>query len=67
MNIKKVFVSALIIVLIFFSFVNISFADNEEEKKEETTEITETIENDDGGMFEKIIAKMIRRYCTNSI
>lgn len=67
MNIKKVFISALIMVLIFFSFINISLAADEEEKKEEETTITETVENDDGGMFEKIIAKMIRRYCTDSI
>jgi len=55
-------------MLIFFSFVrpvqaNI-FTDDEDEKK---SEIEETIKKDEGGLFEKIIAKMIRRCCRNSI
>ena len=53
-------------VLIFFTFTNVSNAlfDSEEEKQ---SDIEETIDKDDGGMFEKIIAKMIRRNCRNSI
>lgn len=66
MKIKKVLISALIMVLIFFTFTNVSNAlfDSEEEKQ---SDIEETIDKDDGGMFEKIIAKMIRRNCRNSI
>lgn len=66
LKIKKVLISALIMVLIFFTFTNVSNAlfDSEEEKQ---SDIEETIDKDDGGMFEKIIAKMIRRNCRNSI
>lgn len=66
MKIKKVLISTLIMVLIFFTFTNVSNAlfDDEEDKK---SDIEETIDKDDGGMFEKIIAKMIRRSCRDSI
>ncbi len=72
MKIKKITVSILVAILIFFSFTNIVkasiFSDDlfgDEDKKETTIE--ETIDKDDGGLFEKIIAKMIRRNCRNSI
>ena len=51
----------------FFSFTNNVqanfFTDDEEDKK---SEIEETIDKDEGGLFEKIIAKMIRRHSRNS-
>ena len=54
-------------ILIFFSFTNNVqanfFTDDEEDKK---SEIEETIDKDEGGLFEKIIAKMIRRHSRNS-
>ena len=63
---KKILISTILVVLIFFSFINpvqaSLFSDDDE-----PTNIEETIEKDDGGLFEKIIAKMIRRYSTNSI
>ena len=50
-------------ILIFFSFINpvkaSLFFDDEDDK----SNIEETIDKDDGGLFEKIIAKMIRRCC----
>lgn len=66
MNIKKVIISIFLTILIFFSFVNpvqaSLFSDNNEKSS-----IEETIDKDDGGLFEKIIAKMIRRHSRNSI
>ena len=58
MNMKKVLISMLLVILIFFSFtnsVNASFfTDDEDEEK-----IEDIIDEDEGGLFEKIIAKMI--------
>lgn len=66
MNIKKVIISIFLTILIFFSFINpvqaSLFSDNNEKSS-----IEETIDKDDGGLFEKIIAKMIRRHSRNSI
>lgn len=66
LNIKKVIISIFLTILIFFSFVNpvqaSLFSDNNEKSS-----IEETIDKDDGGLFEKIIAKMIRRHSRNSI
>lgn len=70
MKMKKVLISIFLVILIFFSFTNNVqanfFTDDEEDKK---SEIEETIDKDEGGLFEKIIAKMIRRrFCfTNKI
>jgi len=54
-------------ILIFFSFMNpvqaSLFLDDDDKK----SEIEETIDKDDGGLFEKIIAKMIRRNSRNCI
>ena len=64
---KKVLISIFLVILIFFSFTNNVqanfFTDDEEDKK---SEIEETIDKDEGGPFEKIIAKMIRRHSRNS-
>ena len=66
LNIKKVIISIFLTILIFFSFINpvqaSLFSDNNEKSS-----IEETIDKDDGGLFEKIIAKMIRRHSRNSI
>ena len=58
MNIKKVLISMLLIILIFFSFtnqVNASFFTDDEDSEK----IEDIIDEDEGGLFEKIIAKMI--------
>lgn len=44
-------------------FKLIFFTDDKEDNK---SEIEETIDKDEGGLFEKIIAKMIRRHSRNS-
>lgn len=67
MKINKVLVSILIVILIFFSFsspVNAALFDS---KKSESDKIIDTIDDEDGGLFEKIIAKMIRRFSRYSI
>lgn len=67
MKYKKSFLVSIIMILIFFSFitpVQASIFSDDDEKK---SEIEETIKKDDGGLFEKVIAKMIRRCCRNSI
>ncbi|MBP3254982.1 MAG: hypothetical protein J6M60_00610 [Clostridia bacterium] len=57
MKLKKTLVSIILIMLIFLNFVNpveaSIFSDDDK------SEIEETIDKDDGGLFEKIIAKMI--------
>lgn len=57
-------ISILLVILIFFSFTNIVQANlfTDDDK----SEIEETIDKDEGGLFEKIIAKMIRRVSRNS-
>ena len=62
MKFNKIIISMLIAVLIFFSFTNVSQALFEKEE-EEKSDIEQAIDKDDGGMFEKIIAKMIRWNC----
>ena len=65
MKIKNILVSIILAMLIFFSFANpvqaSLFSDDDE------SDIEETIDKDDGGLFEKIIAKMIRWCSRNSI
>lgn len=67
MKMKKVLISIFLAILIFFSFTNNVqanfFTDDKEDNK---SEIEEIIDKDEGGLFEKIIAKMIRRYSRNS-
>lgn len=64
---KKVIISTILAVLIFFSFMNPVQASLFSDDDKEPTTIEETIEKDDGGLFEKIIAKMIRWYSSNCI
>lgn len=56
---QKAFIGIILIILIFFSFITPVQASifDDDDKKEST--IKETIEKDEGGLFEKIIAKMI--------
>lgn len=67
MKTKKVIISTILAVLIFFSFINPVQASLFSNDDKEPTTIEETIEKDDGGLFEKIIAKMIRWYSSNCI
>lgn len=58
MNRKKLVVSICIVILIFLNFtspVHASIFSNDDKDKT----IEDTIEKDDGGLFEKVIAKMI--------
>lgn len=67
MKTKRVLISMFVTVLIFFSFINpvqASLFSDDDDKK---SSIEETIDKDDGGLFEKIIAKMIRWYSRDSI
>lgn len=59
---KKILVSILLVILIFFSFtqVQVKAANNE-------IDVEKVIDKDEGGLFEKIIAKIIRRSGRNSI
>lgn len=58
-------ISIILVILIFFSFENpvqaSIFSDDNQ------TDIEKVIDKDEGGLFEKIIAKMIRRISRNSI
>ncbi len=56
---KKILISIFLIVLIFFSFINpvqASLFSDDDDKK---SSIEDTIDKDDGGLFEKIIARII--------
>ena len=61
MNISKKIISSILIILVFFSLLipNTSQASIFDDEDEAQSEIEETIDNDDGGLFEKIIAKLI--------
>lgn len=59
---KRILVSIILVMLIFFSFINPVQASIFSDEDDEKSEIEETIDKDDGGLFEKIIAKMIRGY-----
>jgi len=63
---KKILISIILVILIFFSFVNpvqaSIFSDDNDQ-----TDVVKVIDKDKGGLFEKIIAKMIRRPRRNSI
>lgn len=76
MKTKRILISIFLVILIFFSFTNSVYAssiindyDDPYHKYEiaEKSEIEETIDNEEGGLFEKIIAKMIWRYSRNCI
>lgn len=62
MKMKKILVSILLVILIFFSFsqVQVKAANNE-------IDVEKVIDKDEGGLFEKIIAKIIRWFSRNSI
>lgn len=60
---SKLLVSIMIVILIFFSFTNVGYADTEERSEQ----IEETIDDDEGGLFEKVIAKIIRWASSSSI
>ena len=68
MKTKNILVSIILVMLIFFSFANpvqaSLFSDDDDDDK---SKIEETIDKDDGGLFEKIIAKMIRWCSRNCI
>ncbi len=76
MKTKRVLISIVLIILIFFNFIDYVYASpfldgyedpDDKYQIEEKSEIEETIDNEEGGLFEKIIAKMIRRYSRNCI
>ena len=56
---KKVLVSIFLAILIFFSVTNPVHASIFSDDDDKETSIEDTIDKDDGGLFEKIIAKMI--------
>ena len=62
MNIKKILVSMLLVILIFFSFAQVQVKATNNE-----IDVEKVIDKDEGGVFEKIIAKIIRRISRNSI
>ena len=57
MKTKKILISIIVVMLILFSFLNPVQASIFSNDKDSTIE--DTIDKDDGGLFEKIIAKMI--------
>lgn len=59
MKFKKLIVSIIAIMLIFFSFINPVQASLFDRKENESDKIIDTINDEDGGLFEKIIAKTI--------
>ncbi|MCI8999708.1 MAG: hypothetical protein HFJ26_01925 [Clostridia bacterium] len=67
-RINKKLTTSILVILVFLSlFMPKSnanfFTDN---NKKDKSEIEKTIDSDDGGIFEKIIAKMIRRTSRSS-
>ena len=66
MKITKKIVASILIILVFLClFLPNTYADFFDGEDEEESEINKTIDEDDGGIFEKIIAKMIRWNCRN--
>lgn len=59
---NKIIASILIILVFLCLFIpksNANFFTDDDDKDEQKSEIEKTIDSDDGGIFEKIIAKMI--------
>ena len=56
----------LILVFVFYNLLPIGIYFFTDDKEDNKSEIEETIDKDEGGLFEKIIAKMIRRHSGNS-
>lgn len=69
-KINKKLIASILIILVFLSLFipksNANFFTDDDDKKDKS-EIEKTIDSDDGGIFEKIIAKMIRRISRISI
>ena len=65
MNKVKRLIASILIILVFLCLFTpkskANFFTDDWDELEETSEIEETIDNDEGGIFEKVIAKMIRR------
>lgn len=69
MRFKRIITSISIILLVFL-FVSLIVPNTSKALglfEDDRSDIEKTIDKDDGGLFEKIIAKMIRRTCRNSI
>lgn len=69
-KINKRLIASILIILVFLSLFipksNANFFTDDDDKKDES-QIEKTIDADDGGIFEKIIAKMIRWISRGSI
>ncbi len=69
-KINKKLIASILIILVFLSLFipksNANFFTDDDDKKDES-QIEKTIDADDGGIFEKIIAKMIRWISRGSI
>jgi peptidoglycan hydrolase CwlO-like protein len=63
---RKILISIILVILIFFSFSNPVHASIFSDDDDKESSIKKTIDKEDGGLFEKIIAKMIRRSGRNS-
>lgn len=68
MKLKKHFTSMFILILVFLCILthcvqasSLELDNNYDYEDDEESEIEKTIDADEGGLFEKIIAKMIRR------
>ena len=57
---KKILVSILLVILIFFSFTQTQVKATNTE-----LDVEKVIDKDEGGLFEKIIAKIIRWFSRN--
>ena len=69
MKIKKLCLSIVLIILIFFNLakpVQANIFTDDLFEDDNKSDVEEVIDEDDGGLFEKIIAKMIRRHSRNS-
>jgi len=70
-KINKKIIASILIILVFFSIfipkTNANFFTDDNKEESTQTDINKTIDSDDGGIFEKIIAKMIRWNSRSSI
>lgn len=72
MNKKKKTVSSILILILVFLCLfmpkaNANFFTDDWDNNNEKSEIEESIDSEDGGIFEKIIAQLIGRNCRNSV
>jgi hypothetical protein len=63
---RKCLISIIFVILIFFGFCNPVHASIFSKDDDKETDIEATINKEDGGLFEKVIAKMIRWSRRNS-